>query len=156
MGMLHDHRLIKKKKSDREQSGAGRHQNEEENHDMTEVLHLGPGAKFLRWRGEDGEPGQRQNANRERIPRDDAAGGGLNAPLQREPNSRRDREGNNNAMPGVLLSDPIHFALQLSRNCPHRATLTENPEIRMSETADVRQNGGQIGSADAEPGGQRG
>src|SRR5438477_1846662 len=59
-------------------------------------------------------------------------------------------------MSRILFSDPVHGAMQLSLNGPHRATLTENAEIRMGEAADVRQNARQIGGAHAEPGRERG
>src|SRR6266480_7723808 len=59
-------------------------------------------------------------------------------------------------MPRVLFSDPVHVAMQLSRNARHRATLTEDPEVRMGEATDVRKNGRQIGGGDAEPRRKRG
>src|ERR1043165_403261 len=123
---------------------------------MTEVLHLGAGAKLLWRRGENREPSECENADGKRVPSHDTSSGRLDLATQRKPNRGGNGQRDDDAVPGVLFSDPIHFVMQLSRNGPRRATLTEDAEIRMGEAADVGKDRGQIGSTDAEPGCKRG
>ena len=54
MRLLGEGLLTEKQKPDREKSGAGAHQNKNENQDVTKVLLLRPSVKFIGRRGEDG------------------------------------------------------------------------------------------------------
>ena len=105
---LHDDGLVEEKESDGKQTGARSDQDEDKNHDVTEVLHLCASAQFFRRRAQDREPGQAEDANGKRIPGYDTLSGGLDSSPQGEPESRRNSQRDNNAVSGVLFSDPVH------------------------------------------------
>src|SRR5207302_11324555 len=124
--------------------------------------HLGARTKFFQRRGDDGEPGQEENGEREDIPGEDGLGRWRDSAAQAKPDNRGGKEGEDQPMLGILLSNPIHvFAVKCEAviayriNLATKSALTEDAEIRMRETADVWQHRRQVRGAYAKPGRKR-
>ena len=154
--------IREKKEADRKQSGAGCEHDKDENHCPADILHLGAGTKFLQRRGHDGEPGQGKNGECEDVPGENALRGRRDPAAQAEPDNRGGKEGEDQPMPGILFSNPVHvFAVKREAviayriNLATKSALTEDAEIGMSEAADIRQHGRQIRGAHAKPARER-
>src|SRR6476469_385611 len=123
MQPLGERLLAEKQKPDREQPGARVHENKYENQDVTEVLFLGAGVEFFWRRCYDGQPGEDEHSNSEGIPGNDAPGGGLKLAGEEEPDCGRKEKCEPRPMSRVQFGNPVHVAMQLSRNAPQRSTL---------------------------------
>jgi hypothetical protein len=108
MGAIGKRLFAEEQEADREQSRARGDENKDKNQDVTQVLLSGPGSEFIGRCGYDCQPRQGEHRERECVPGDDAAGGGLQLTGQGEPGGDRDNQRNDNAMPRILFPDPVH------------------------------------------------